>query len=327
MSAILPVANRILRIGSRGSKLAIWQAEWVRARLEERGLPCLIEIIKTTGDKILDVPLARIGGKGLFTKEIEEALLEERIDLAVHSLKDLPTELPQGLTVASIPQREDPRDALVGAALNALPRGARVGTSSLRRSAQLRALRPDLEILDVRGNVDTRVRKQREGRYDALVMASAGLTRLGLEAHIAERLNPAIFLPAVAQGALAIETRDDGGDAWKACQTLSDPRATAEVTAERALLAGLGGGCQVPLGAHAQAHDDQLELRAVVVSPDGRLAIRKEAAGSIASAARLGEELARQFLASEARRIIEAGRGASFPVKPDPRAASWPAGA
>lgn len=311
MSAILPVANRILRIGSRGSKLAIWQAEWVRARLEERGLPCRIEIIKTTGDKILDVPLARIGGKGLFTKEIEEALLEERIDLAVHSLKDLPTELPQGLTVASIPQREDPRDALVGAALNALPRGARVGTSSLRRSAQLRALRPDLEILDVRGNVDTRVRKQREGRYDALVMASAGLTRLGLEAHIAERLNPAIFLPAVAQGALAIETRDDGGDAWKACQTLSDPRATAEVTAERALLAGLGGGCQVPLGAHAQAHDDQLELRAVVVSPDGRLAIRKEAAGSIASAARLGEELARQFLASEARRIIEAVEAAA----------------
>lgn len=311
MSAILPVANRILRIGSRGSKLAIWQAEWVRARLEERGLPCRIEIIKTTGDKILDVPLARIGGKGLFTKEIEEALLEERIDLAVHSLKDLPTELPQGLTVASIPQREDPRDALVGAALNALPCGARVGTSSLRRSAQLRALRPDLEILDVRGNVDTRVRKQREGRYDALVMASAGLTRLGLEAHIAERLNPAIFLPAVAQGALAIETRDDGGDAWKACQTLSDPRATAEVTAERALLAGLGGGCQVPLGAHAQAHDDQLELRAVVVSPDGRLAIRKEAAGSIASAARLGEELARQFLASEARRIIEAVEAAA----------------
>ncbi|MCL4783486.1 MAG: hydroxymethylbilane synthase [Bryobacterales bacterium] len=301
----------MLRIGSRGSKLAIWQAEWVRARLEERGLPCRIEIIKTTGDKILDVPLARIGGKGLFTKEIEEALLEERIDLAVHSLKDLPTELPQGLTVASIPQREDPRDALVGAALNALPRGARVGTSSLRRSAQLRALRPDLEILDVRGNVDTRVRKQREGRYDALVMASAGLTRLGLEAHIAERLNPAIFLPAVAQGALAIETRDDGGDAWKACQTLSDPRATAEVTAERALLAGLGGGCQVPLGAHAQAHDDQLELRAVVVSPDGRLAIRKEAAGSIASAARLGEELARQFLASEARRIIEAVEAAA----------------
>ncbi len=311
MSAILPAANRILRIGSRGSKLAIWQAEWVRARLEERGLSCRIEIIKTTGDKILDVPLARIGGKGLFTKEIEEALLEERIDLAVHSLKDLPTELPQGLTVASIPQREDPRDALVGAALNALPRGARVGTSSLRRSAQLRALRPDLEILDVRGNVDTRVRKQREGRYDALVMASAGLTRLGLEAHIAERLNPAIFLPAVAQGALAIETRDDGGDAWKACQALSDPRATAEVTAERALLAGLGGGCQVPLGAHAQAHEDQLELRAVVVSPDGRLAIRKETAGGIASAARLGEELARQFLASEARRIIEAVEAAA----------------
>ena len=306
MSAILPAANRILRIGSRGSKLAVWQAEWVKARLEERGEVCRIEIIKTTGDKILDVPLARIGGKGLFTKEIEEALLEERIDLAVHSLKDLPTELPQGLTVASIPQREDPRDALVGATLEALPSGARVGTSSLRRSAQLRALRPDLEILDVRGNVDTRLRKQQDGQYDALVMASAGLTRLGLEAHIAEYLNPAEFLPAAAQGALAIETRDDGGVAFEACQALRDPRATAEVTAERALLAGLGGGCQVPLGAHAIAHGDQLCLRALVVSPDGQRVFRKEITGEIASAARLGAELATQFLASEARRIIEA---------------------
>lgn len=315
MSAVPPVANRILRIGSRGSKLAVWQAEWVKARLEERGEVCRIEIIKTTGDKILDVPLAKIGGKGLFTKEIEEALLDQRIDLAVHSLKDLPTELPEGLAVASIPQREDPRDALVGATLETLPQGARVGTSSLRRAAQLRALRPDLEILDVRGNVDTRLRKQQEGQYDALVMAAAGLARLGLAEHIAAYLDPVAFLPAVAQGALAIETRDDGGAAWKACLALSDARATAEITAERALLAMLGGGCQVPLGAHATAHGNRLELRAVVVSPDGRRIVRKETAGPIEDAARLGEELATQFLASEAREIIEAVEAAAEPER------------
>lgn len=317
MSAVLPAANLTLRIGSRGSKLALWQAEWVKARLEERGATCRIEIIKTTGDKILDVPLARIGGKGLFTKEIEEALLDGRIDLAVHSLKDLPTELPEGLTVASIPQREDARDALVGATLDGLAVGARVGTSSLRRAAQLRALRPDLTILDVRGNVDTRLRKQQEGQYDALVMASAGLTRLGLAAHIAAYLDPAEFLPAVAQGALAIETRDDDGAAWAACQAIQDLRATAEVSAERALLAGLGGGCQVPLGAHAIAHGSRLELRAVVVSPDGKRIIRKQAAGAIEDAARLGEEVARQFLASEARAIIEAAEAAPLGLERD----------
>lgn len=293
-----------LRIGSRGSKLALWQAEWVKARLETLGTACEIQIIKTTGDKILDVPLAQIGGKGLFTKEIEEALLDGRIDLAVHSLKDLPTEVPEGLTIACIPDREDPRDAMVGSTLAALPAGARVGTSSLRRAAQLRSLRPDVEILDVRGNVDTRLRKQQEGQYDALVMASAGLTRLGLDSHIAEYLDPTVFLPAVAQGALAVETRADEGRAWQLCQSLSDQRALAEITAERALLAGLGGGCQVPLGAFATVDGDQLLLRAVVVSGDGRTAIRKELAGLANDARSVGEQLAASFMNSEAAAII-----------------------
>ena len=315
MSPASNASSRVLRIGSRGSKLALWQAEWVKARLEEQGEACRIEIIKTTGDKILDVPLARIGGKGLFTKEIEEALLDGQIDLAVHSLKDLPTELPSGLTVASIPQREDPRDAVVGATLAALPHGARVGTSSLRRSAQLRALRPDLEIADIRGNVDTRLRKQQEGQYDALVMASAGLTRLGLGEHIAAYLDPAEFLPAVAQGALAIETRDDGGTAWTVCRALNDPRAAAEVSAERALLAMLGGGCQVPLGAHAATNANRLELRAVVISPDGRRLVRREASGPVESAVSIGEDLASQLLASEARQIIAEVEAAAEPER------------
>lgn len=301
-----PNPNDLLRIGSRGSKLALWQAEWVKTRLEEAGHPSTIQIIKTTGDKILDVPLAKIGGKGLFTKEIEEALLDGRVDLAVHSLKDLPTELPPGLALACIPQREDPRDAMVGSPLAALPAGARVGTSSLRRAAQLRALRPDLQILDIRGNVDTRLRKQQEGQYDALVMASAGLTRLGLAHHIAEYLDPTRFLPAVAQGALAIETRADEGQAWQACQALHDPRAGAEAAAERALLAGLGGGCQVPLGASARVDGAELLLSAVVISPDGQRLVRKQIAGGLQDAVALGEALAREFLNSEAREIIQA---------------------
>ncbi|MCZ2155872.1 MAG: hydroxymethylbilane synthase [Bryobacterales bacterium] len=294
-----------LRIGSRGSKLALWQASWVKSRLEERGYSSEIKIIKTRGDQILDTPLTRIGGKGVFTKEIEEALLEGQIDLAVHSLKDLPTELPPGLTIASVPQREDARDVLVGSPLDALPQGASVGTSSLRRSAQLRALRPDLRILDVRGNVDTRLRKQQEGQYDALVMAGAGLVRLGLAEHIAEYFDTSRFLPAVAQGALAIETRDDGGVAWRACLELANHRAACEVTAERALLRGLGGGCQMPLGAKAAVIDDALTLLAAIVAPDGTRTFRREISGPAADAAALGEALAAQFLATDARLILE----------------------
>src|SRR5215813_12624977 len=207
----------MLVIASRGSQLALWQAHWVQHRLEKAGHECHIEIIKTTGDKITDVPLAKVGTKGLFTKEIEEALLDGRADLAVHSLTDLPTELPEGLVLAAIPEREDPRDAILGCKLNDLPAGAKVGTSSLRRASQLRRLRPDLIIESVRGNLDTRVRKLEEGQYDAIVLAAAGLKRLGWGAKIAEILPAEVMCSAVGQGALAIETATAGREN---CQAL-----------------------------------------------------------------------------------------------------------
>ncbi len=305
-----------LRIGSRGSKLALWQAKWVQAQLAGAGHPAEIVIIKTTGDKILDVPLARIGGKGLFTKEIEEALLDGRVDLAVHSLKDLPTTLPEGLTIAAMPQREDPRDVLVGGTLASLPNGARVGTGSLRRAAQLRALRPGLQVADIRGNVDTRLRKHKEGQYDALVMASAGLTRLGLQQEIAEYLDPLRFLPAVAQGALAIETRADGGHAWTVASTLHDAIAAATVEAERALLAGLGGGCQVPLGAYATLESGTLHLHAAVASADGHRVVRMQLTGSPTQAKDLGIALAEMLLASEAGNLIAAANASGLEEAP-----------
>ena len=214
-------------IGSRGSKLALWQARWIEARLQEAGFETLTEIIKTTGDKIRDVPLAQVGlaagGKGVFTKEIEEALLNGSIDLAVHSLKDLPTELPPGLALAAVPEREDPRDALVGYRFDELPRGARVGTSSLRRGAQLRALRPDLDIRDIRGNVETRLRKLDDGQFDATLLACAGLRRLGLDGRITEALDPAVMAPAVGQGALGIETRANDEETIRAADHVVDP--------------------------------------------------------------------------------------------------------
>src|SRR5437868_1021718 len=241
----------MLVIASRGSQLALWQARWVETQLSALGHESRIEIIKTTGDKITDVPLAKVGTKGLFTKEIEEALLDGRADLAVHSLKDLPTELPPGLVLAAIPPREDPRDAVVGKRLAELPRGARVGTSSLRRAAQLRKLRPDLAIESVRGNVDTRLRKLDEGQYDAILLAAAGLKRLGWADRIAEILPVDAMCSAVGQGALAIETRERGAG-WDACRALDDAPTHAAVLAERGLLGALGGGCQVPIGAHAR---------------------------------------------------------------------------
>ncbi len=299
----------MLVIGSRGSKLALWQAEWVQGRLQAFGVSSRIEIIRTTGDKITDVPLARVGAKGLFTKEIEEALLEGRIDLAVHSLKDLPTELPQGLQLAAIPAREDSRDALVGAKLADLAPGAKVGTGSLRRVAQLRALRPDLVIESVRGNLDTRLRKLDEGLYAALVLAAAGLRRMGWQDRIAQYLSVDEMCPAVGQGALAVETRADSGEAACACALLDDPLARAAVTAERATLAALGGGCQVPIGAHAEVEDGRLHLRAVVISPDGGTLVRQEIAGEFTAAEALGRELGRRLLDSGARAILEAVYG------------------
>src|SRR5579864_1923362 len=268
----------MLVIGSRGSQLALWQARWIAARLAERGHETRIEIIKTTGDKITDVPLAKVGTKGLFTKEIEEALLAGRIDLAVHSLKDLPTELPAGLEIAAIPEREDARDAMIGAKLKDLPQGAKVGTSSLRRAAQLRAVRPDLAIEPVRGNLDTRVRKLDEGEFRAIVLASAGLTRLGWAPRIAEILPPELMCPAVGQGALAVETRA-GGEAAQICSALDHPVTRAAVTAERAVLASLGGGCQVPIGAHAGIEQGVLRIIGVVIAPDGTPLIRQDDRG------------------------------------------------
>lgn len=300
----------MLVIGSRGSQLALWQAHWVRARLEELGEECRIEIIHTTGDKITNVALSKVGTKGLFTKEIEEALLAGSIDLAVHSLKDMPTEMPQGLVLAATPVREDPRDALVGKRLGDLPQGARVGTSSLRRSAQLRAVRPDLSIENIRGNVDTRLRKLDEGQYDAILLASAGLRRLGWQDRIAELLNPEVMCPAVGQGALAIETRDDDGRAFRVCRRLEDATTRICVTAERAVLAALGGGCQVPIGAYAVTEDPgAVQIQAVVISPDGGEVVRKTARGASADAGRLGSELGQELLASGGREILEAVYG------------------
>jgi hydroxymethylbilane synthase len=294
----------MLTIGSRGSQLALWQANWVKRELEALGETCRIEIIKTTGDKITDVPLAKVGTKGLFTKEIEEALLDCRIDLAVHSLKDLPTELPQGLVISAIPAREDPRDALAGAKLDDLAKGAKVGTSSLRRVAQLRAVRPDLAVESVRGNVDTRLRKLDEGQYDALVMAAAGLRRLGWESRIAEYIPIDVMCPAVGQGALAIETRE-AGDAARSCGRLDNTAARLSVEAERAVLATLGGGCQVPIGAYGRISGERLDLVAIVASPDGARLIRKNAAGPAAERVSIGEELGRRLLDAGAREILD----------------------
>ena len=300
-----------LVIGSRGSQLAMWQANWVKERLESLGEECRIEIIHTTGDKITDVALSKVGTKGLFTKEIEEALLNGSIDLAVHSLKDMPTEVPAGLRLAAMPVREDPRDALVGRKLDELPPGARVGTSSLRRSAQLRALRPDLQIENIRGNVDTRLRKLDEGQYDAILLAAAGLRRLGWHERIAEMLEPEAMCPAVGQGALTIETRDDEGRAFAVCSRLDDPATRVAVTAERAVLATLGGGCQVPIGAYAVVQDSDIVVRAVVVAPDGSEMVKRESSGPAAAAATIGQALGEQLLHSGGRKILDAVYGSA----------------
>jgi len=295
----------MLVIASRGSQLALWQARWVRSRLAALGHQCRISILKTSGDTSSDVPLAKVGTKGFFTKEIEEALLDNRADLAVHSLKDLPTELPAGLALAAVPVREDPRDAIVGRRLDELPAGAKVGTSSLRRAAQLRKLRPDLLVDWIRGNIDTRVRKLDEGRYDAILLAAAGLKRLGMADRIAEILPPEKMCSAVGQGALAIETRVEGRGR-EACAALDDPATRAAVTAERAVLAALGGGCQVPIGAHAAVAGGRVRLVAIVASPDGAELVRGTRQGLASEAVEIGRALGEELLSRGARQILEA---------------------
>ena len=302
-----------LIIGSRGSQLALWQAHYIESRLQSLGVETRLVIIKTTGDKITDVPLAQVGGKGLFTKEIEEALLDGRIDLAVHSLKDLPTVLPAGLVIAAIPERELPFDALVGVPVAALKPGARVGTSSLRRAAQLKRARPDLVIENIRGNLDTRLRKLDEGLYDAIVLAAAGLRRLGWGHRIAELLAPEFMCPAVGQGALAIETLE-ACEAFEICRQLDHESTRIAVTAERAVLAALGGGCQVPIGAHAEVFGDRLRLRALIAHPDGSDVVTLVEEDSCENAEALGKDMARRLLNDKGRGFLWAAYGGALPL-------------
>jgi len=294
--------SRALVIGSRGSKLALWQAEHARERLVQLNpdIEIRIEVIKTTGDVKSD-PLSVIGGKGVFTKELEDALLDERIDIAVHSLKDLPTILPAGLSISAIGEREDPRDALVLAAssefdataLGNLPRGAIVGTSSPRRLAQLRCWFGDkLEVKDLRGNVDTRIRKLDEGQYDAVILASAGLVRLGLQHRISLRIPIEHMLPAVGQGAIAIETRSDDEFAIEVTRKLVHRETRLACLAERSFLRSLGGGCQLPIAAHATIEKDLLKLDGLVATPDGSKRLQDTLSGSADSAEDIGALLA-----------------------------------
>jgi hydroxymethylbilane synthase len=303
---------RRLRIGSRGSALALWQAEFVRGWLACRGAVGEIVRIRTSGDHFQQGSVAQIGRKGVFIKEIEDALLQGEVDLAIHSLKDVPTEVPEGLEFPAYPRREDPRDCLIsrsGRRLADLPRGARIGTGSVRRQAQLRQARPDLEMMELRGNVDTRIRRVEEGACDAVVLALAGVYRLGLEARIAEIFSPEVMLPAVGQGALAVEARVEDSEVTDLLAALDDAETRAAVTAERALLAALEGGCQVPLGAWARREAGDLMLEACVCAPDGSETVRDRLTGPADQPEALGRALAEMLLAAGAGRLLRlAGR-------------------
>lgn len=297
-----------LRLGTRGSTLALAQARWVKARIEERRPESKVEIVvlKTSGDRFIDASLQAIGGKGLFTKEIEDALLRNEIDLAVHSLKDLPTEMAQGLALVAVPEREDARDVLVTrepTSLDRLPASARIGTGSLRRRAQLLYHRPELSVVGIRGNVDTRLRKLDGGEVDALVMAAAGLKRIGRGDRIVEFLPSEICVSAVAQGALGLQARanDSGNEDWS---FLHHTPTAAEVTAERSFLSRLGGGCQVPVGGRAVVTGDEIAMVGVVASPDGKALKRGQRSGKFVDAAKLGAELAEELLRAGADRIL-----------------------
>lgn len=306
-----------IRIATRGSALALWQAEHIRDRLVaiDPALRVSLVVLKTQGDRIIDRPLSQVGGKGLFTKEIEEALLDGRADLAVHSMKDLPAEIPEGLLLAAVPRREDPRDALilppfaaqstavtVVEQLARLPQGARVGTSSLRRVCQLRALRPDLTILPLRGNVDTRLRKLDAGEFDAVILASAGLIRLGHGARISYRFGVDEMVPAAGQGALGLECRADDRALQERLQPLVDADATTAIFAERAFIARLYGNCQTPLGAHATIDHRRgaplMSLRAIIGSVDGKTVLRDFVSGRPEDAVQLGRKIAEKLLAA-----------------------------
>jgi hydroxymethylbilane synthase len=298
-----------IRIGTRGSMLAKWQAEFVRKKiLEATGVDAEIVVIKTTGDKLQTAPFAQIGGKGVFIKELEEALLNEEIDLAVHSVKDIPTEVPSRLCFPVICRREDTRDCLVAAkneTLSTLRRGARIGTSSLRRRSQVLHARPDLDVRDLRGNVDTRLRKVASGEYDAILLAKAGLDRLGWSNRISEVLSPEVCMPAVGQGALAVQARLKDHELADALAPLDDFETRQSIVAERSLLSALEGGCQVPLGAWARFERSELAIDAVVCSPDGAQHVRQRATGPPDQARELGQSVAQMLIDSGAREILE----------------------
>jgi hydroxymethylbilane synthase len=299
-----------ITIGTRGSKLALWQAHWVKDALtsQDDGLRVDIRIIKTKGDKILDVPLAKVGGKGLFVKEIEAALLARKIDLAVHSMKDMPAELPEGLCIGAIPEREAPHDVLISRqekTLAGLEKGATVGTSSLRRAAQILNKRPELTIVPLRGNLDTRLRKLDEGEMDAIVLAAAGIKRLGLAHRISEDLGPEVMLPAAGQGALCIEIRENDAHITSAVGALDHGKTRQTVLGERAFLHRMGGSCQVPIAAHGIMSGGRYRLAGLVAEIDGSHVIRETLTGPADDAERIGSELADRLMSLGADRILE----------------------
>jgi hydroxymethylbilane synthase len=305
-----PLMGQTVTIGTRGSQLALWQANWVKDRLEalHPGTQAALKIIKTKGDKILDVPLAKVGGKGLFVKEIEEALLDGRIDIAVHSMKDMPAEIPAGLGIGAVPERELPLDVLIareGLPLKKLGPAPRIGTSSLRRAAQLRHVRPDVTITALRGNLDTRLRKLEEQELDAIVLAAAGIKRLGLADRITEILPPEVMLPAVGQGALCIETRAGDPVTDPLIAPLNHSATRWAVLAERAFLTRLEGGCQVPIAGYAVLDGGQLRMTGLVADLAGETMVRQTLAGPVATAETIGLTLAETLLAQGARAILD----------------------
>ncbi len=299
-----------IKIGTRGSQLALWQANWVKSALirQNASLSVDLDIIKTTGDKILDAPLANVGGKGLFVKEIEEALLSGRIDLAVHSMKDMPVEIPEGLCIGAVPERELPWDVLIskhGISLNRLPKKARIGTSSLRRSAQLRFARPDFRILPLRGNLDTRIRKLETEEMDGIILAAAGLRRLGLEDRITEYIHTDVMLPAVGQGALCVEIRRKDQRIASLIGALNHAATNTAVMGERAFLKKLEGSCQVPIAAYGKTEDDRFTLQGLVAEINGMTIVKDTLSGPAALSEDIGIRLAETLLSKGAKNILQ----------------------
>ncbi len=300
--------NKII-IGTRGSKLAVWQAEWIKSELSRFfDLEISLKIIKTTGDKILDTPLAKIGGKGLFVKEIENALLNEEIDIAVHSMKDMPAEIPEGLIIGAIPIREDARDALISKndlKFKEMPPNMKIGTSSLRRSAQIKAKFPEAHIVSLRGNVDTRIKKLKEDNLDGIILATAGLKRLGYEEKISEKIDFDTILPSVGQGAICVEAREDDLDILNILSKINDEETNFIVTAERAFLKKLEGGCQVPIACMGKIENGELLLKGLVATLDGKKIIEDSVSGEREKANSIGLELADKLIKKGAKNILK----------------------